>query len=254
MISMYNYLFQIISEHDIEVVKQELHQKGLKSIYFIEEDATGTIFIGGQTRKKISTKKAFLIEEKAAVNWEDQWSMFAHDFKEGKAHIKISDKTLLLLPGPGFGDLSHPTTQLMIEMMQERICNESVIDIGSGSGILTLAALLLDAKSAIGIEIDAAAIKHAKKNAKLNGLKAKFVKTIPKNIPPSVCLMNMILPEQKDLDPTHFNPFAKLWIVSGVLSEQKNEYLMLAKKWGWTLVKEFSRDDWMGWIFSLETL
>lgn len=250
---MFNYLFQIISVTDVEVVKAELHKKGLKDIYFIEEDATGIIFIGGHSRKKIRTDRALLIEEKLSVKWEDQWSLFAQDFKDGKAHVNLSqfgvDKTLLLLPGPGFGDLSHPTTNLMLEMMKGRMMNESIVDIGSGSGILTLAALLLGAKSGIGIDIDPQAIAHAKKNAKLNGLNAKFVKKLPK-ISSSIFLMNMILPEQKELDPIRFNANAKLWIVSGILAMQKKEYLKLAAKWGWRPIEEFSRDDWMGWIFS----
>lgn len=247
---MYNYLFQIISGNDIGQVEAELHKKGLKDIYLIEEDGSGTILMGGHSTKKISTQKAILLEEKSAVNWEDQWSLFAHDFKDGKAHIKISDKTLLLLPGPGFGDLSHPTTQLMLEMMKGKVKDESVIDIGSGSGILTLASLLLGAKSAVGIDIDKQAISHAKKNAKLNHLKARFVKTVPEKICPSIFLMNLILPEQKQVNPSQFNPFAKHWMVSGILSEQKREYLHLIKSWGWKLKDECSRDDWMGWIFS----
>jgi ribosomal protein L11 methyltransferase len=247
---VYNYLFQLISEHEMEQVRNELHKKGLKDIYFIEEDGTGTILIGGHSTKKIRTQKAILLEEKSAVNWEDQWSRFAHDFKDGKAHIKIADKTLLLLPGPGFGDLSHPTTQLMLDMMREKVQNESIVDIGSGSGILTLASLLLGAKSAIGVEIDKQAIKHAKKNAELNHLKARFVKAVPKKIPPSIFLMNMILPEQVQVNPSQFNALANYWIVSGILSEQKRDYLQLTKNWGWKLKDEFCRDDWLGLIFS----
>ncbi len=246
---MFNYLFQIISEYPVVDVKLELHKKGLKDIYLIEEAATGIVLIGGYSRKKIRTKKALLIEEKLSVNWEDQWSQFAQDFKEGKAHIKLNDKTLLLLPGPGFGDLSHPTTQLMLEMMRDKVAGKQVIDIGAGSGILTLAALLLGAVKGMGIEIDPKAIQHAKKNAKLNHLKAKFVTTLPKKIGISIFLMNMILPEQRELDPQRFNAHAKLWIVSGILSEQKGEYLKLAKSWGWIVLEEFSRDGWMGWIF-----
>lgn len=251
---MFNYLFQILS--DVGKIKSELHKKGLKDIYIIEEDATGTILIGGRSRKKIHTEKALLIEEKSSVNWEDQWSLFAQDFKDGKAHINLSpfgvEKTLLLLPGAGFGDLSHPTTNLMLEMMKRRVADQTIVDIGTGSGILTLAAVLLGARLGIGIDIDPKAIAHAKKNAELNNLKTvtKFSKKLPKKVAKSVFLMNMILPEQRELDPSRFNAHASTWIVSGILKDQKKEYLKQAKSWGWSPIEEFSRDEWMGWVFS----
>lgn len=253
---MYNYLFQLISGFDVETLKQELHKKGLKDIYVIEEDATGIVLIGGHSRKKIHTENALLIEEKLSVKWEDQWALFAQDFKDGRAHINLApfgvEKTLLLEPGAGFGDLSHPTTNLMLEMMKGRVEDQTVIDIGTGSGILTLAAVLLGARQGIGIDIDSKAISHAKKNAQINHLESvtKFSKKLPKKIPPSVFLMNMILREQKELDSSQFNAFANTWIVSGILKEQKKEYLKLSKSWGWSLMEEFSRDEWMGWVFS----
>ena len=85
--------------------------------------------------------------KKFTVNWEEQWALFAESSFDGKAHIDLSQfggaSTLLLLPGPGFGDLSHPTTYLMLKMMQNRVQNLPVLDIGTGSGILALAALSL---------------------------------------------------------------------------------------------------------------
>lgn len=134
--------------------------------------------------------------------------------------------------------------------MKGRVQGESIVDVGSGSGILTLSALLLGAKAAVGIDIDGEALKHSRKNGKLNQLNVRFGKTLPKKIGPSVFLMNMILPEQKELDPTQFNQYAKSWIISGVLKEQKKEYLKLTSQWGWHLVSEFSKDGWMGWVFS----
>jgi ribosomal protein L11 methyltransferase len=191
------------------------------------------------------------------VNWDEQWALFAKNFKNGKAHIDLSsfgaNETLHLLPGPGFGDLSHPTTQLMLEMMKGLIQDESVIDIGSGSGILTLAAAMLGAKSAIGIDIDPDAINHAKRNCELNHLEEKvtFSLTTPKPMSSkSIFLMNMIWMEQKMVDPSQFNLYAKRWIISGILKTQKKEYLEQAKSWGWIPIQEFSCQKWKGWIFS----
>jgi len=189
-----------------------------------------------------------------------QWALFAEGFKEGKAHIDLSrfgvNTTLLLNPGPGFGDLSHPTTQLMLKMMQDRVANKTIIDIGTGSGILTLAALMLGANTGLGIDIDLNAIIHAKTNAKLNHLenKALFSKKLPNKLPPqNVFLMNMIFPEQKGFDPSRFNAHANIWIISGILAEQKEEYFSQAEKWGWDLLEEHHNSGWMGLIYSAST-
>ena len=72
--------------------------------------------------------------------WDQQWELFAPQFKEGKAHIDLTDygvcKTLQLYPGPGFGDLSHPTTRLVLQLMKPHLQQRLAIDIGCGSGIL----------------------------------------------------------------------------------------------------------------------
>lgn len=184
------------------------------------------------------------------INWEEQWAFFAENFYDGKAHIDLGEKTLLLLPGPGFGDLSHPTTALMLEMMKTHVTGESVLDIGTGSGILTLAALLLGARFAHGIDIDPDALLHAEKNNVLNGLEARFSKTLPNKLPPSIVLMNMILSEQRLAFSSRANQAAKLWITSGILATQATEYLAQASDWGWELHSTHRRSDWLGFVFN----
>ncbi len=247
------YLFRVLDETQLSKIQLELEKKGLKHSFIIEDDAIGEIFIGGHSTKSIESKNAILIEKKKAdVDWNEQWSLFAENFTEGKAHISLGDKTLLLTPGPGFGDLSHPTTYLMLEIMKHHVVHESIIDIGTGSGILALGALLLGATSAVGIDIDSAAIKHAKENAKLNHLKATFSKILPSKLPEkNILLMNMIFPEQKQFKPKRLNSLAKLWIVSGILAEQKEAYLVQAKKWGWKILSEYKKGEWLGWSFTV---
>ena len=191
-----------------------------------------------------------------SVDWEEQWVLFAENFYDGKAHIDLKryggDKTLLLLPGPGFGDLSHPTTQLMLEMMQDRVKGRSLLDVGSGSGILTLAAILLGAKEAHGVEIDPEAIVHAEKSRELNQLTTQvhfYLNAPPPDKKYDLALVNMIFPEQKiALNDNH--RLAKEWISSGILATQKQEYLKMAKTWGWTPTEERIKGEWMGWVFT----
>lgn len=76
---------------------------------------------------------------------------------------------LVIDPKRAFGSGYHETTQLLVEWLAERIHGgESVLDLGTGSGILAMAALRLGACSAVGIDIDPAAIECAVENAALN--------------------------------------------------------------------------------------
>jgi ribosomal protein L11 methyltransferase len=198
-----------------------------------------------------------MVDSSDQVNWEEQWALFAENFHDGMAHIDLKKfggkKTLLLKPGPGFGDLSHPTTYLMLQLLQKYVQEHSVIDIGCGSGILSLAALLLGAHSALGIDIDKEAVSHAKKNQALNDLSARFATRLPRKLKKgNLGLMNMILSEQEIVMQDHLrlNGLMRLWITSGILVKQRKKYLEKTKEWGWKLVEEATRGEWLGMVFA----
>ena len=76
-------------------------------------------------------------------------------------------------PGMAFGTGTHPTTQLCLELMEKYIApGSSVIDVGCGSGILSIGALKLGAASALGVDIDPASVKASRENAQANGIEA----------------------------------------------------------------------------------
>lgn len=78
-------------------------------------------------------------------------------------------------PGLAFGTGSHETTKLCLEFLEQFVHGgENVLDVGCGSGILSVAALLLGAKSAIGVDIDELAVKTASENAQINKVDDKF--------------------------------------------------------------------------------
>lgn len=104
--------------------------------------------------------KAFEIGRKIAVtpSWEE------YKNKDNRTVIHLD-------PGTAFGTGTHATTSMCIEALEDEVKGgETVLDIGTGSGILAIAAVLLGAKSAKGIDIDELSVKTAKENAKINNV------------------------------------------------------------------------------------
>jgi ribosomal protein L11 methyltransferase len=86
--------------------------------------------------------------------------------------IPIGTHTLTLADGAAFGTGLHPTTSLCLDALTEAVEARptAVLDVGTGSGVLALAALLLGVPAAVGIDTDGEALREAEANARLNGL------------------------------------------------------------------------------------
>lgn len=120
--------------------------------------------------------------------WENNWKQFfkcteigsrlcvrpsweEYDNKDNRVVLSID-------PGAAFGTGTHATTSMCLEVLEQLVTAEmTVLDIGSGSGILSIAAMLLGAKEVVGVDIDPVAVKVAKENAVLNGVaeKSKYI-------------------------------------------------------------------------------
>jgi ribosomal protein L11 methyltransferase len=137
--------------------------------------------------------------------------------------------------------------------MAPHIPHQNVIDIGCGSGILSLAAASLGAKTVYGYDIDPAAVLHARENNLLNHSIVSFETHPPQQTHPhSILLMNMISSEQSSAWSAFLpslTTHARLF-TSGVLD--KDNYLQWASKNNWTLVQSAEEDDW--WAFEFEIL
>lgn len=198
------------------------------------------------------TKTKFFQSAPSPVDWEKQWERHAKNFFNGKAHIDLSpygcNQSFALAPGPGFGDLSHETTHLMLSMMSKCVSSQCILDIGCGSGILSIASVCMGASHAYGIDIDSNAITHAHQNASLNQMsdRTNFSNTLPKKAR-GIVLMNMILSEQKDVlqQIPYLTKKGSLWICSGYLVEQKKEAYSWLQKLGLICIEEKICGEWL---------
>lgn len=183
------------------------------------------------------------------IDWNAQWELHAPNFLNGFAHVSLkdfggTDVCFKMAPGPGFGDLSHPTTNIMLTLMPQTI-EGPVIDIGCGSGVLSIAAKLSGATHVMGIDIERQAIKHAKLNAALNNLNCIFSNELLSLLKKPLILMNMISSEQlvawNSLPVFHGSTL----IVSGFPVEETDP-----SHYG-KIVEKFELDGWKGFIIHL---
>ena len=116
-------------------------------------------------------------------DWENGWKAFYHAMTIGSRLAVVpswetmdTDRAVLRLdPGMAFGTGTHETTSLCLEALDQLVQGgERVLDIGTGSGILAIAALKLGAKTAEGVDIDPMCVRTAGENAALNGVQDKF--------------------------------------------------------------------------------
>ena len=108
--------------------------------------------------------KPIKVGEKLLIRptWEDEYDA------EGRAVLHLE-------PGLAFGTGTHETTRLCMELLEKYLEDkDTVLDMGCGSGILSVAALLLGAESAVGVDIDPLAVKTAIENAEINSVGDKF--------------------------------------------------------------------------------
>lgn len=187
------------------------------------------------------------------VSWKDQWSA---ETIEIDLSPYAATKRFYLNAGPGFGDLSHPTTRLTLALMAPLVKGRDVLDVGCGSGILSLAAALLGAKRVYGIDIDPEALLHAHENAQLNHLQIQFIQPHSFDAQMShepLILMNMIRTQQSEawaaLPEQHRR--SALWVTSGVLATERKRYLTECCQRGWLLLKEQQEEQWLGFVFRM---
>jgi len=114
-------------------------------------------------------------------DWADSWKSAFHPFRLGERFVIVpswceyarepGDRVLSIDPGMAFGTGTHETTALCVELVEEYVKpGDRVIDVGTGSGILALAAATMGAEDVLAIDIDSVAVRVARENTERGGM------------------------------------------------------------------------------------
>ena len=217
-----------------EGLQQEL--QGLSRIkLYIEDTDTGSL----ETLRRFSKERGLSMTEKLLpdTDWSESWKESYPAQEVGRDLVVLpywladtyegSRKQVILDPGLTFGTGAHPSTQMVMETMEETLIPGSrCLDLGSGSGILSITALRLGAQEALGVDIDPKAEDIARENAGYNGFSAPAFTALTGNVTADKALMERL--SQKEYGLVLVNIVADVIIgLSPVLPEFLGEDTVL---------------------------
>lgn len=202
------------------------------------------------------------------VNWAESWKKHYRPIPIGNqliilpAWLESPDKTRIPIhidPGTAFGTGTHPTTQLCLEMLDDFTPSEGdVLDIGCGSGILSIAALKIGAGRAFGVDVQEDAIPAAVENAAANGVADQVEFAVGsvgeiksglfeiKRAPLVMAnILAYILKQLLDQGLGDLVTPGGVLVLSGILEEQVSEMHAAIKEHGLQILKQTQIEDWV---------
>ena len=212
------------------------------------------------------------IDNVADADWENNWKRFYKPMEIGERLLVVPQweearddgrVKLVLNPGLTFGTGSHATTRLCLQALDKYIRGgEKILDLGCGSGILSIAALVLGAKEAFACDIDEKCVDVAYENAALNGvgrdrytvrwgdvltdkaLQAEFGGGYDMVVANIVADVIMGLSDK-------VRPFLKeggLFLCSGIIDDRAEELFTKLRADGWTVIEQHDSEGWYSFL------
>ena len=246
--------FYLEEDADCEAVLARV-QEELDSLRMFMDIGEGTI-TRGQTEDK---------------DWINNWKEYFHQFYVDDIliipsweEVKEEDKDKLVIhidPGTAFGTGMHETTQLCMRQLKKYVTPETeLLDVGTGSGILSIVALKLGAKHAVGTDLDPCAISATKENLEANGIPEGAMDVMIGNIIDDkqvqdavgygkydIVTANILADVLLPLTPVIVNQLKPggIYITSGIIEEKEEIVVEAVKAAGLELVEVTYQKEWV---------
>ena len=253
----------------IDLIDEDLlakdRSKGIVHVYISPEENPNEAvsFI----RERLDAEKIpYEIDSSLCKNadWENNWKKYFKPIPIGeklliqpiwKDKVDAGDRVVINLePGLAFGTGSHETTRLCLEAIEKHIKPGSkMLDIGCGSGILSIASLLLGAGEATGVDIDKLAVKTALENAERNGFDESKYTLYHGNLTDKVSgkfdvvaaniVADAIIMLSEGVDA--FMNDDSVYIVSGIIDMREDEVVAALDKYGFRIIARHEEGGWL---------
>ena len=249
-----------------EDFQQKLQNLSRVKLYLEDTDSEGLSRLEQAVSAMGLTLRKKTLEE---TNWEESWKDNYPAVAVGEKLIVVpywdtnQDDTrlpVILDPGLTFGTGAHASTQMVMEAMERLVKPGAVcLDLGSGSGILSIAALRLGAASAVGVDIDPKAEDIARENAAYNGFASPVFTALTGNVTADRALMERLSKNRYDvvlvnivadviigLSPVlpDFLTENSVLILSGILDTRLPDVLAALEQAGLTVTGIAQKEDW----------
>lgn len=274
----------------VDILPQMAEDDGTAYLsFFVEETEEGGLLLNGETKTEEDMLKAvkeeldglrdfmdigegsIAVDETEDIDWINNWKQYFKQFYVDDIliipsweEVKEEDKDRMIIhidPGTAFGTGMHETTQLCIRQLKKYVTEDTeILDVGTGSGILSIVALKLGAKHAVGTDLDPCAVPAVEENKEANEIPVQDFDMMIGNIIDDKEVQDAVGYEKYDivaaniladvlvpLTPVIVNQMKKggIYITSGIIDQKEETVVKAVKDAGLEILEVTYQGEWV---------